>query len=98
MSNGLATCHRPQVGDVLLQVNGKPITTQAAALHLLGEAPAGVVELKIERPQDRGAYVIRYYDSKNAATRVEKGVIRLDKETVRAPSLYDYYYHHYYYC
>jgi len=76
-----------QVGDILLQVNGKPVTTQAAALHLLGEA-AGVVDLQIERPQDRGAYVIRYYDGKNGVTRQEKGVIRLDKESVREINKY----------
>lgn len=76
------------VGDVILQVNGQPITTQGAALHLLSESPAGVVALHIERSQDRGCYVMRYYDGKNAVTRVEKGVIRLDKDSIREINKY----------
>ncbi|KAL1495447.1 hypothetical protein AB1Y20_016815 [Prymnesium parvum] len=76
-----------QVGDVLLEVNGQRITTQNNATHLLGEAE-GVVEVKLERSHDRGCYVIRYYDGKNAVSRTEKGVIRLHKDSVREINKY----------
>ena len=59
------------VGDVLLSVNGKPVPNQPTAHRYLSEA-AGALELSVHRAQESGCWMLRYYDAKNSATRVEK--------------------------
>jgi len=75
------------VGDVLLEVNGTRCTDQQQALGVLLEA-SGAVEIKVERTADPGCWVLRYYEGKNSASRVEKGVIRLSKNTVNEINKY----------
>ena len=70
------------VGDVLLAVNGQPIPNQETALKLLIEA-VGTIEVRLQRTQDPGCWVLRYYDAKNAVARVAKGPIRLNRESIR---------------
>ena len=43
---------------------------------------------QIHREQDSGCWMLRYYDGKNSATRVEKGCIMLTKGTVREINKY----------
>ncbi len=75
------------VGDVLLAVNGQPIPNQETALKLLIEA-VGTIEVRLQRTQDPGCWVLRYYDAKNSVARVEKGTIRLNRESIREINKY----------
>jgi len=75
------------VGDSLLEVNGEPVQDVQHALKTLLVA-SGSVELKIQRQEDPGSWVLRYYDGKNSKSRVEKGMIRLSKDTVREINKY----------
>ena len=74
-------------GDILLAVNGEPVAEQESALKLL-TGSVGTVELRLVRSQDPGCWVLRYYDGKNSVVRKEKGVIRLDRDSVREINSY----------
>jgi C-terminal processing protease CtpA/Prc len=74
-------------GDILLAVNGEPVADQESALKLL-TGSVGTVELRLVRSQDPGCWVLRYYDGKNSVVRKEKGVIRLDRDSVREINSY----------
>jgi len=76
-----------RVGDVLVAVNGENVHTQPAAHKLLSDAVGGV-ELQVLRQQESGCWMLRYYDAKNSAARVEKGCIALSKGTVREINRY----------
>jgi len=76
-----------RVGDVLVSINGTPVTTQPIAHKMLSEA-AGAIELSVHRAQESGCWMLRYYDGKNSQTRVEKGCIALSRGTVREINKY----------
>ena len=61
-------------GDVLVSVNAEAVEDRDQALRMLLEAE-GNVDIKVERKQDPGCWVLRYYDGKNSVTRSSKGAI-----------------------
>ena len=75
------------VGDVLVSVNGKSVSSQPGAHKLLCEA-VGPLELRVTRSQQSGCWMLRYYEGKNSVTRVERGCIKLSRSTVREINKY----------